>query len=100
MATVDDVAAHEDLVGDLRDLERAVLHDREDAVEDGALVHELVLAPVEADEALLAVDVEALVGGDDRGGVDLLDLVVAGAALDALAVLFLEHLEPLDGVAR
>jgi len=55
-----------------------------------------VLAPVEADEAVLPVDVQALIGGNDGGGVDLLDLVVAGAPLDALAVFFLEHLEPCD----
>jgi hypothetical protein len=44
------------------------------------------------------VDVEALVGGDDGGGADLLDLVVGGAALDALAVLLGEALKPGDGV--
>ena len=43
--------------------------------------HELVLAPVEPDETLLAVDVEPLVGRDDLGRADLLDLVVLGAAL-------------------
>ena len=58
----------------------------EHAVEDRALGDELVLAPVQADEAVLAIHVETLIRGDDRGGVDLLDLVVARAALDALAV--------------
>ena len=62
-------------------------------------VDEFVLAPVEADEAVLAIDVQALIGGNDGGGVDLLDLVVAGAPLDALAVFFLEHLKPGDRVA-
>jgi hypothetical protein len=45
-----------------------------------------VLAPVEADKAVLAGHVEALVCGDDGGGVDLLDLVVARAPLDASIV--------------
>ena len=55
-------------------------------------------APVQADEAFLAVDAELLVGGDDLRGADLLDLVVGGAALAALAVFFLQGLEPLDRV--
>ena len=74
------------------------LHDGEDAVEDGAFGDEFVLAPVQADEAVLAVDIEALIGGNDLGGVDLRDLVVAGAALDPFAIFCLEHLEPRNGV--
>ena len=57
-----DVAAHKHLFADARDLHGAVGHDTHHVVEDGTLLHELVLAPVEADEALLAVDIEALVG--------------------------------------
>ena len=72
----------------------------ERVVEDGALGHELVLAPVEADEALLAVDVEPLVGRHDLGRADLLDLLVLGAALAALAVLLLQRLEPPDRIGR
>src|SRR6187549_2388168 len=59
-----------------------------------------MLAPVQADEPVLSVDVQSLVGGDDGRHVDLLDFIVASAALHAFAILFLKHLEPGNRIGR
>ena len=92
-------AAHEDFIRNFGDFKAPIRHEREHAIEDRALLHKFVLPPIQTNKAILAIDVEALVGRDHLGGINLRDLIVAGTALEALAVFFLEHLEPSDGVS-
>jgi len=96
---VDDIAAHEGLVGHFGDLQRAIAHDGKHTVEDGAFGDKFVLPPIESDKTVLAVDIKALVGRHHLRGVDLRNLIVAGAALQALAIFFLQHFKPGHGVA-
>jgi len=79
---------------------RTVRHDAEHVVEDGAFLHKLVLAPVEADEAFLAVDVQPLVADTTAAALNLLDLLVTRCGACALAVFLLQRLEPLDRIWR
>ena len=95
---VEDVLAHELLVGHGRDEVAAVAEEEDDVVQVRAVGQEFVLLQAGADEAFLAVDVELLVGLDDLGGVDGVEVAQLRAAGEVLAVLLLEHTEPVDGI--
>lgn len=95
---VQDVLAHEDLVGDAGDAEGAVGAEADHVVEGGALAEQFVLLEAETDEAIFAVDVEFFGRQGDVGSLDGLEAVDHGAALVALAVLLLDVLEVGDRV--
>ena len=89
--------AHEEFVGDAHHLVRAVLVEEDDVVDVGAVLHELVLLQARADEALLAVDVEFLIGLHHLGGGDGVEVLYLGQARMVLAVLLLDEAEPVGG---
>ena len=89
------VLAHEDLLRHLDHLVFAVLVEDDDVVDVRAVAHKLVFLQSSADEAFLTVDVELLVGLDDCGGLDGVEVAYLGKARMVLAVLVLKELEPV-----
>ncbi len=67
---MEDVLAHEYLVGHLGDLELSILIEDDDVVEVGAVAYELVLLQACSHETFLSVDVELLVGFHHLGYLD------------------------------
>ena len=100
---VDDALLHKLLVGHLAEGVAAVLDEDDHLVDVGAVAHVLGLLYLlggGADEALGAVDVELGVGGDDLGGLDVLEGGYLGAAGILRAVFVLEGLEIVDAELR
>ena len=95
---VQDVLAHIDLVGNLGDLELAILVEDDDVVDVRAVADKLILLESRADEAVGPVDVEFLVGLGHLAGHDGVELADDRAARILGAILGLETLKPLDGV--
>ena len=87
--------AHEDLLADADDLVGAVLVEDDDIVEVGAVADELVLLQRCADETVLAVDVELLVGFHHLRGLDAVEAANLGEARVVLAVFVLNEAEPV-----
>ena len=92
-----DVLAHEHLVGHAYHLVLAVFVEDDDVVDVGAVAHKLVFLQTRADETVGAVDVKLLVGLHHlrrHDGVEILDF---GETRVVRAVLALDKLEPLHG---
>ena len=90
----DDVLAHEELFGHTHHLELTITIEDDDIVDVRAVAHKLVLLQSCADEALVAVDVEFLVGLGHLAGLDGVEVANLGESLMVLAILVLEELEP------
>ena len=89
---MDDVLAHEVLVGHLADGTFSVLKEDDDVVQIGAETCEFdlfVFFQIGADEAFLLVDVEFLVGYSHRCGVDVVEILDLGKTLVFSTVLLL-----------
>ena len=93
---VQDVLAHEELIGHAHHLHASVAVEDDDIVDVGAVADELVLLQSGADEALLAVDVELLRGLDDLGGLDGVEVSNLGATRMVLTIFLLDEAEPFD----
>ena len=89
--------AHEELVGDVYHLIRAVLVEEDNVVDVRTVAYELVLLQRGADEALLAVYVQLLVGFDHLGCRDGVEVLYLGQARMVLAVFLLDEAEPVAG---
>ena len=87
----------ENLVGHLHHLVRAVLVEDDDIVYVGTVADILVLLQRCADEALLAVDVQFLVGLNHRSGGYGVEVLYLRQARMVLAVLLQDELEPFAG---
>ncbi len=94
---VEDVLAHEYLVGHLGNLEFSVLVEDDDVVEVGAVAYELILLQSCTHETFLSVDVEFLVGLHHLGYLDGIEVSDFGPSRMQLAVLALEIFKPVDG---
>ena len=92
---IEDVLPHKLLVGYGSNDIASVAEEEDDIVDVRAVGHKLVLLQAGADEALFAVDVEFLVGFDDFGRVDDVEVAQFSTAGELLAVLLLQHTEPL-----
>ena len=91
----DDVFAHEQLVGDTDYLELTILIEDDDVIDVRTVADKLVLLQTRTDEAVLAVDVQFLVGLDDLGGLDGVEVANLRQSRMVLAVLVFQELEPL-----
>ena len=87
--------AHERLVGDADDLVRAVAVEDDGVVDVGTVGDELVFLESGADESLVAVDVQFLVGFGHLGGDDGVEVPQFRAAGMLIAVFGLEQAEPV-----
>ena len=94
---MEDVLANEYLVGHLDDLILTVLVEDDDVVDVGAVAHVFVLLERSADESLLAVDIELLVGLDDGGCLDGVEVAYLGAAGMLVSILVAQELKPIGG---
>ena len=81
-----DVLAHEDLLGHANHLVFAVFVEDDDVVDVGTVAHELVFLHARPDESLLAVDVEFLVGLGHLGGLDGVETLYLGQSRMVVAV--------------
>ena len=97
---VQHVLAHEELVRHTDHLVTAVLVEEDDIVDVRAVGHKLVLLERGSDEAVFSVDIKFLVGFHHLSSFDGVEVAELGAARIVLAVLVLQHLEPVDGIVH
>ena len=89
------VLAHKELLGHTYHLELSVAVEDDDIVDVGAVADVFVLLQTRADEALLTVDVELLVGLGHLRSLDGVEVAYLRQTRMVLAVLVLEEQEPL-----
>ena len=94
---VEDVLAHEYLVGNLGYLEFSILVEDDDVVEVRAVAYEFILLQSCTNEAFLSVDVELLVGFHHLGYLYGIEVSDFGSSWMHLSVLALEIFKPVDG---
>ena len=95
---MDDVRADKQLLSHSHNAVLAVTVEDDDIVDVGTVAKELILLQPRADKALLTVDIQLLVGLDDRLDIDIGEIAHLSTAGIFGAVFVLEHLEPTDGV--
>ena len=94
------VLAYKHLVGHAYHLVFTILVEQDYIVYIRAVGHELVLLERSTDEAFFAVDVQLFVGFHYLGSLDGIEVAELGTARIVLAILVLQHLVPVYGVAH
>ena len=89
--------SHEEFVGNVNNLVCSVLVEEDDIVDVRTVLHVFVLLHARADEAFLAVDVEFLIGFDNLGGSNRIEILYLGQAWMILAIFLLDEAEPVAG---
>ncbi len=89
--------SHKEFLGNAHHLVGAVAVEDNHVINVGTVAHKLVLLQRGAYEALLAVDVELLVGLHHLGGGNGVEVLDFGLARVLLAILALDELKPLAG---
>ena len=91
-----DVLAHEYLVGDAHHFILAFLVEDDDVVDVGAVAHKLVFLQSGAYEAVVAVDIQLLVGLDDLCSLDGVEVLYLGQSGMCGSVFLLQISEPVS----
>ena len=95
---IEDVLAHEFLVGNGGDDVLSIAEEDDDIIDGRTVAYELVFLQSRSDETLFAVDVQLFVGFDDFGCFDDVEVTQFRAAGEGFAVLLLQHAEPAYGI--
>ena len=92
---VEDILANEYLVGHLDNLILTILIEDDDIVDIGAIAYIFVLLERSADESLLTVDIEFLVGLNDGSCLDGVEVAYLGATGMLMSILVAQELKPI-----